>query len=252
MNQNLDNEILWYEDNPWINAKHFLMRWPFVNTQRHAYAYKIARENVRGALKNYLKKNEIQLQKALIAPCGVDGDQDVLKGLSRVFYGIDISQKAIELCTPKIKKKVGDIIKSGYESGFFDAVASLLFFHHLPEEQFASYLREFYRILNNEGLLFILEPSRLYPLSRLMSLGRMVFGNISGLVPDEAPIYPSKLSSALVNAGFEVELLQSVSFSHVRIPLPIQKVINSLPKAVLRTPAIREMGWMVLWICKKP
>lgn len=252
MKQNLKNENLWYEQNPWIRKNHFLMRWPFVNPRRNEYAYKVARQNTRQILSNFLSLNETIIPKnALIAPCGTDADQDILNGLAEKYYGIDISPTAVEKCPISIEAKVGDILKSGYHSDYFDMIASFLFFHHLHRVGFEAFIREFHRILRKGGILVILEPGNLYPISWLMYIGRKIFGNISGLVPDEAPIFPPKLTSALEKNDFKVEKLQCVSFSHVRIPLPMQVGINSMCKPLERISPFNQMGWMLIWICRK-
>ena len=203
---------------------HFLMRYPFVRPRKHNYAYKIARENTRKAIHSYLENRKVKLAKLLVAPSGTNADQDILEGFAKEVYAIDIAQKAIDKCSDFINKKLGDVRKNGYESNYFDAAASFLFFHHLHKVGFEPYLMELHRIIKREGLLFILEPGNLYPISWVMSFGRKIFGNISGLVPDEAPIYPPQFTNALIISGFKVEMLQGVSFSHVRIPLPLQNL----------------------------
>lgn len=249
--QNLSNEILWHEDNPCIKKNHFLMRYPFVHPRRHDYAYTIARENTRKAIHRYLENRKIKLAKLLVAPSGTNADQDILGGFAKEVYGIDVAQKAIDRCPDFINKKLGDVLKSGYESDYFDATASFLFFHHLHKVGSGPYLKELHRITKKEGLLFILEPGNLFPISWVTSLGRKIFGNISGLVPDEAPIYPPRFTDALITSGFKVEMLQSVSFSHVRIPLPLQKLINSCSKPFQKMTYFNQTGWLLLWICKK-
>ena len=105
---------------------------------------------------------------------------------------------------------------------------AFLFFHHLHKIGFAPFLKEFFRILNKDGILVLFEPSSFFPFSWLTRLGRKIFGNISGLVPDESPLAPTKLSSFIVNAGFTIERFQSVSFSHNIIPLPLQSNVMNV------------------------
>lgn len=249
--QNIENELLWHENNPWVKKDHILMRWPFANPARQEYAWRTVRVNARSALQKYLKEGHRRVKRALIAPCGGSADQDILKGLADEFYGIDISRKAITQCPASVIAKVGDIRQSGYAAEYFDAVASFLFFHHVRKVGFGPYLDEFHRILAKGGLLFILEPGNLYPPGWLMALGRKVFGNISGLVPDEGPLSPQKLSGALLTAGFKVERVQSVSFSHARIPVPLQRMIDVCSKPLQRVPGFDRMGWVIIWVCKK-
>lgn len=249
--QNIENEIRWHEENPWVKKGHFLMKWPFVHPERERYAWKTVRSKTRNALQDYLKKNEKKTNRVLVAPCGTNADQDILEGMADEFYGIDVSLKAVTVCPISVNKKVGDILESGYETDYFDAIASFLFFHHLHKPGFDPYLNEFSRILKKGGLLFILEPGNLYFLSWIMSLGRKIFGNVSGLIPDEAPIFPPRLTNAVIKAGFDVKKIQSVSFSHARIPLLFQKMIDFCMKPAEGMPPANQLGWVVLWICKK-
>ena len=249
--QNINNEIQWHEDNIWIKRNHILMKRPFYDIKWHEYAYERARRRVRENIIHYLNIQDISLSKSLIAPCGSRADQDILHHMSQEFYGIDISKRAVDKCPRFIETKVGDIQNSGYNSGCFDGVFSFLFFHHLHKVGFESILKEFHRILKEDGLLCILEPGNLYPPGWIISLGRKVFGNISGLVPDEAPISPRKFNCAVREAGFTLEVFTTVSYSHVRIPVCIQKAINAVLSPFEKAFVIRNMGWMLLWICRK-
>ncbi|MCB4757214.1 MAG: class I SAM-dependent methyltransferase [Elusimicrobia bacterium] len=203
-----------------------------------------------GVLK-FLKDNSLQIGKLLIAPCGAKADLDILSGCAAEYYGIDISEKAVSQCPTQIRTKVGDILDSRYPAQSFDAIASFLFLHHVHKVGFEPFLCEFNRILKKGGLLLIMEPSALYPLARVMDLGRMIFGNISGLVPDEAPIMPGKLQNAVKHSGFAIARIEGISFSHVRIPIPIQTGIEFCCNALRTAPVVRQLAWMVLWICRK-
>lgn len=253
MKQNIENEKAWYKNNPWINRNHFLMKWPFRHTTRHAHAYKYARMNVRKTIQQYLNKCFVnkKFKNILVAPCGTNADQDILYDLTDDFYGIDISYEAIKECPKYVNVKEADILNSGYENDSFDCIASFLFFHHLHKIGFTPFLKEFYRILKKDGVLVLFEPSCFFPFSWLIRLGRKIFGNISGLVPDESPLAPTKLSSFIVNAGFTIERFQSVSFSHNIIPLPLQYILNVVTRPLQKVYPFNATGWMCVWICKK-
>jgi len=115
MKQDINQEKKWHEENPWIKKNHFLMKWPFVSTKRHHYAYKYARKNVRKIILSYIKSRskKEKIIKCLVAPCGTTADQDILKGIAEKFYGIDVSPVAVEKCSKIISAKVGNILNSG-------------------------------------------------------------------------------------------------------------------------------------------
>jgi SAM-dependent methyltransferase len=247
--QNLEAEQAWYDSDPWVNRDCFLMKWPFVHPRRHRYAYDYARRTTRQYIQNYLISENVRIHRALVAPCGSKADQDILAGMAEEFHGVDVSSTALDRVPEFVITKQADILETGYEDNSFDFVASFLFFHHVHRVGFDPFLEELHRIIRNGGYLFILEPSDLYPLCKVMNLGRRIFGNISGLVPDERPIRPSRMDYSLKNAGFHIVKFASVSFSHVRIPYPLQVGINmaSRPLQML----FPFLGWLCLWICTK-
>lgn len=256
--QNLNFEKQWYRKNPWRKKGHFLQKWPFIHPERQLLAFQYVRQETRKVIQDYLNrsrqlnKNKSHIfQRGLVAPCGTNADQDILDGMAEKFYGIDISEKALKLCPKNIVTKKGDILNNGYKSQYFDFIASFLFFHHVHQVGFGSFLKEFNRILKPGGVLVILEPSVFYPFGWLTWLGRIIFGNVSGLVPHERPILPGALDLALKKNGFEIKEFESISFSHNRIPVLFQKLINKTPRFLRRTPPFSKMGWICLWICQK-
>jgi SAM-dependent methyltransferase len=130
-------------------------------------------------------------------------------------------------------------------------VASFLFFHHLHKVGFAPYLLEFHRILRSGGLLVVLEPSALSPGSAITGLGKKIFGNVSGLVPDESPIVPSRLDESIGKAGFRLARFEGVSFSHNRMPVPLQCLVEAVSRPVARLSPLSRTAWLCVWICEK-
>ncbi len=215
------------------------MRWPFFNWKRLLYTYDYTRARARHLLKDYYFNN------ILMAPCGNGLDLQIITGIATEYYGIDL----IPQCPDFVKVKQGDILQSGYDDGFFDCVTSFFFFHHLHKVGFLPFLTEFHRILKTGGILCIIDDSDRYPIGWLMDLGRKIFGNISGLVPDEHPIDVKKLKNDLQTAGFSIISFQALCFSHNRIPIPIQIMINYAMRPFEKS--LAEFAWASLYICKK-
>lgn len=206
------------------------------------------RANVRDIISRHCP---VPFQRALVAPCGTNADQDILDGFALETHGIDVSPAAVEQCPSHVVCRVGDVRNSGYEDASFDLVASILFFHHLHRPGFEPFLREFARVLAKDGTLVVVEPSMYYPFGWLTAAGKLVFGNVTGQVPDEAPLSPSRLTAAMRSCGFRVEIFRSVSFSHHRLPVPVQAATDTLTRPLQRLYPFSHMGWMCLWICRR-
>src|ERR1017187_2684956 len=209
--QDVDAEMAWYKRNPHLRDHHFLTKWPFAHITRHKLAYKYFRNRARISIKQYIGSlQDSGSASCLVAPCGTNADQDILEGIANEYFAIDLVKPAKEL--PNIHIHEGDILKNPYKNNSFDIIASFLFFHHLHKVGFDKFLDEFSRIIRKNGILLIIEPSALFPVSWVMAVGKKIFGNISGLVPDEAPLIPNRLNQALRRAGFRVEKFEALSF----------------------------------------
>jgi SAM-dependent methyltransferase len=75
-------------------------------------------------------------------------------------YGVDISEYAIREAkqrTYKAKLSIGEATNLDYKNGYFDVVACFDLLEHLPDPVLA--LREFYRVLKNDGILVLRVPN---------------------------------------------------------------------------------------------
>lgn len=77
-------------------------------------------------------------------------------------------------------------------------------------------------------------------------------GNVTGLVFNEKPIYPTALTKSLKETGFVHIRYRGLSFSHVRYPVFLQAMILMLdyPWRVLWPFKLFSNG--IGWYCEKP
>lgn len=91
--------------------------------------------------------------------CGNGRLIKVLKKYKIKYFGLDISEKLIEIAKkqyPKYKFEVGDILSLPYSDNFFDKVFAIRIFHHIPSEDFRlQALKEIKRVLKPKGLLIL-------------------------------------------------------------------------------------------------
>jgi hypothetical protein len=101
-------------------------------------------------------------------------------------------------------------------------------------------------------VLAIHEPSILFPPSQVTSFLRSFMGDVTGLVPDERPIYPTALTKCLDETGFVRIKYRGLSFSHCRYPVFLQSMVILLdwPWRVLWPFKLFSNG--IGWYCEKP
>ena len=141
------------------------------------------------------------------------------------IYGIDLSKTALSHCPGNIKTIEGNILESGFDNEHFDIIICPLFLHHIYKIGFSPFLKEFYRILKKGGVLAIQEPNILFPFFWVTSMLRRFMGNVTGLVPDERPIFPNQLTKELNNVGFKNISLKGLSLGHQRFPTFLQAIL---------------------------
>lgn len=106
-------------------------------------------------LAEYAKEGD----KVLDAGCGNGRLFKILKEKKVNYYGIDFSEKLIEISRKKFpegKFEVGDCLNLPFPDNFFDKVFSISVLHHIPGEKFRiQYLKEAKRVLKKDGLLIM-------------------------------------------------------------------------------------------------
>lgn len=109
-------------------------------------------------LTRYLPKTTER--KILDAGCGTGGALLFLNKYGKT-YGVDISSDAINLCKKRGLTNIvlGSVEQLPYSSGFFDVVTCFDVLYHRQVMSDEKALREFYRVLQPDGLLLIRVPA---------------------------------------------------------------------------------------------
>ena len=246
---NLNKEIEWYDKNS-FQKSHILNSKIFFSKKRNNYAYIFPKERLFHFIK---KRVDAPFPKVLIAPFGTGSDVKYVESVSNDITGIDISETAVSSYKElsMVKKYVGDMSNMNqFHDNTFDIVYVSLFFHHFIGK-FDVFLNEIYRVLKPGGYIFILEPSILYPFSWITRSVKVIAGNITGQVEDEAPFLPLRMTSALKRCKYKYISHQGASFSHNRFPILLQNFINKTTKFMLYMPIINNFCWMCIFSAKK-
>lgn len=106
-------------------------------------------------LETYLANGE----KILDLGCGNGRLYDFLKDKQIDYYGIDISEKLIEIAKsryPEGKFQVANVLNLPFPENFFDKVLNIAVLHHIPSKEFKlQALKEVRRVLKKDGFLLI-------------------------------------------------------------------------------------------------
>ena len=109
---------------------------------------------------NSLKDYLIDGEKILDLGCGNGRLYELFKNRNIDYYGVDISEKLIEIAKtryPKAKFQVTDPLNLPFPGNFFDKIFSIAVLHHIPSIEFRlQFLKEARRILKPEGTLILL------------------------------------------------------------------------------------------------
>jgi ubiquinone/menaquinone biosynthesis C-methylase UbiE len=107
----------------------------------------------------FLEEYVIDGKKILDLGCGNGRLYELLKDRTIDYYGVDFSEKLIEIARsryPKARFQVADVLNLPFPNNFFDKIFSIAVFHHIPSRQFRlQFLREAKRVLKPEGKLIL-------------------------------------------------------------------------------------------------
>jgi len=169
--------------------------------------------------------------------CGNGRLLEILKKKKIEYFGLDASQKLIEIARkkyPQNRFEVGDILKLPYPDNFFDKVLAIRILHHIPSKEFQlQALQEIKRILKPGGLLILtvwnvwgskhkINLFRVIKYGFLKIIGRSKLDYGDAFIPwwkvkEKTLRYfhfftKRELRSLVQEAGFEVEKLWSCQF----------------------------------------
>lgn len=98
-------------------------------------------------------------ERILDSGCGNGRLFKILKEKKVNYYGIDFSEKLIEMAKnkfPEAKFLVADCLNLPFPDNFFDKVFSISVFHHIPSQELrVQYLKEIKRVLKPGGILIL-------------------------------------------------------------------------------------------------
>jgi SAM-dependent methyltransferase len=253
--QDVDAERQWHEQPFFLESQHWTAHPLLVSREQHWLHNDVQTERFYASLYRYqAKKQQRRDVVVLLAPVGNGRDYYFLQNVFasiRAVHGIDLSPQALAACPRAVETREGDILKSGYEDGTFDVVICSQFLHHVHAAGFAPFLGEFHRILRPGGSLAILEPGDLHPIWRVAQLARRFMGNVTGLVEGERPVRPSQVTRALEQTGFEQLQMHPLLFTHVRLPMPLQHLLDAADYPLRLVPGVRNFANSFGWYCSK-
>ncbi len=247
----LQRERQWHTENG-LRRDHFLNSRAFYSVERQRFNYGFARKEVSKFLGDAIRNSGLDDPSVLIAPVGAGGDIEHIKHLSGDITGVDISGEAIaQIKDPHVKTFCCDMKSMGpFPDNRFDIILTSLFFHHF-QGMLDDFLKELFRVLKPGGHFVTVEPSVLHPVCWLTRPLRMVAGNITGQVEDEAPLVPFRLSNAMRRCGLQDVRVRGVSFSHNRIPIWLARINNVVSRPLLRMPVTKYFAWLCLFHGRK-
>ena len=242
----IERETEWYKPKPQEGRGplHKVLHHPLIySPERISFNYIFPKEQMASLIRrNYEWKTDM----ALVAPCGKGDDFTYLDDIFACILGVDVSLEALSSCPKQMPTTAGDILNLPFPNGIFDIVVCSLFFHHYHKFGFLKFLEEFRRVLKPGGVIVILEPSFWYPLN-IITRPIKLLGNPFDEVLDEGPFRPSLMVQSLNEAGFINNEMQTATFSHPAIYIPLARVINRISDTFLRLWPFKIFGWLIIY-----
>jgi ubiquinone/menaquinone biosynthesis C-methylase UbiE len=190
-------------------------------SEEELWWYKGLRQIMLRELKKYLKKED----QVLDAGCGTGKNMEVLLNEGYTVTGVDLSEDAIKYCLQRGLKSVsqGDISQLDFYDNTFNALICMDVLGLVDGEgERKAVLKEFYRVLNRDGI-FIINSAALEAL-------RSQHDDVCNL---KRRFKKSELEKALIDAGFEIVkstyrvFLLFIPLASIKI---VKRLLNSSPE----------------------
>ena len=150
------------------------------------------RENIWEEIRFLFDEHLVAGEKVLDLGCGNGRYYELFKDKQISYFGIDNSEKLIEIAQkkyPEAKFQVGDALDLSFPNNYFDKIFSIAVFHHIPSEDLRrQFLNESKRVLKQGGIIVLTvwkfhEPKEIflrskYTLMKLFGLSKMDFKDI--------------------------------------------------------------------------
>lgn len=173
-------------------------------------------------------------------------------------YGCDSQDEALKIARKYnnrlvIKKASGTHLP--FKNGTFDLITSISVIEHLGKSEVNKFISEAYRVLKNEGFLFIITPNFDSPLRLLQ--GRSWFGysdptHLTFFTPKKLKILLERYN--FKNVRFRLKTAYNIPFDYYlpsftrKLPMPFKNILNYL---MISSPlsTFRDSFWTVAQKC---
>ncbi len=222
----------------------------------HIFAHERARSSIAESLQHL---GCLDTQDVLSVGAGTGIEIKYLEQFTKRIVGTDYSHKALQWFRlahdyPVVR---ADAKRLPFEDESFDYVVVSGLVHHIAGYQDVSpFFMEWQRVLKRGGGLIVVEPNRLYPVSWLMYpvnlVGQKVKPGWRGAVPHERALLPGWLVRAFGEANLEQVEFWAASYAHNRLPLGINKAIESALGAFRKTRPFKALGYWTVFCGRRP
>jgi 2-polyprenyl-6-hydroxyphenyl methylase/3-demethylubiquinone-9 3-methyltransferase len=203
--------------------------------------------------------------RLLDAGCGAGEYVRALAARGADVQGIEVEASKLTAADARVAGRIqqGDLERTGFDAGRFDAVLLNEVLEHVPDD--AAGLREMHRILAPRGSLVVFSPNRLHPFETHGVFARRSGRRISHATPfvPWIPVaigrrflrywarnyWPGELRELLRSAGFRIErwgflwpTFENISGAQPAWMRRLTPVLRAASGLAERTPGLRRLG----------